>query len=235
MSGTSGTGLGKRFHLLRSSGSSQQSWRSPSERAEGCGMGLGCQTRVCVGMRGLTMGSSVPHCPSVTVVSLQIPKDAGFSLDTSIFSAFIPQVSSLAVPAQSSSTHRLCSVPGVLPQEGGFVPLFPSSPYAHTAGGDVPEHANEVQAVHSHCSVPDYWTRRNLAQAHCGCPGLCHPSQLQSGSTLPPQPGEFRHSPWQWGKEGSLSCAQSCCPDPARGGAGCCPGAVGVLREQFLS
>lgn len=59
VSGTSGTGLGKRFHLLRSSGSSQQSWRSPSERAEGCGIGLGYQTRVCVGMRGLTMGSSV--------------------------------------------------------------------------------------------------------------------------------------------------------------------------------
>uniref|UniRef100_A0A8U7NEV4 Bactericidal permeability-increasing protein n=1 Tax=Corvus moneduloides TaxID=1196302 RepID=A0A8U7NEV4_CORMO len=96
VSGTSGTGLAlrpwKRFHLLRSSGSSQQSWRSPSERAGGCGMGLGCQTRVCVGMRGLTMGSSVPHCPSVTVVSLQIPKDSRFSLDTSLFSAFIPQL-----------------------------------------------------------------------------------------------------------------------------------------------
>uniref|UniRef100_A0A8C3DMM7 Bactericidal permeability-increasing protein n=1 Tax=Corvus moneduloides TaxID=1196302 RepID=A0A8C3DMM7_CORMO len=42
-----------------------------------------------------------------------IPKDVGFSLDTSTFSAFIPQVSSLALPAQSSCTHRLCSVPGI--------------------------------------------------------------------------------------------------------------------------
>ncbi|XP_039555730.1 bactericidal permeability-increasing protein-like, partial [Passer montanus] len=44
------------------------------------------------------------------ITEAMIPKDAGFSLDTSIFSAFIPQVSSLALPAQSSCTHRLCAV-----------------------------------------------------------------------------------------------------------------------------
>lgn len=194
VSGTSGTGLGRRFHLLRCSRSSQQSWRSPSERAGGCGVGLGCQTWQHLGTGGLAMGSSVPHCPRVTVLSLQVPKESGFSLDTSAFSAFIPQVSSLALPAQSSCTHRLCSVPGVLPEAWGFVSSFPSSLYSHTAGGDVPKHVNEVQAVHSHCSIPDYWTRRNLIPAHCGCPGLCHPSQLQPGSSLPPQPGEFRHN-----------------------------------------
>lgn len=145
-------------------------------------------------------GSSVPHCPSVTVLSLQIPKDARFGLDTSFFSAFIPQVSSLALPAQSSCTHRLCSVPGALPQNQGFVSSFPSSLSSHTAGGDVPKHDNEVQAVSSHCSIHDYWTRRNLLPAHCGYPGLCHPSQLYPGSSLPPQPGEFRHRQRQWGR-----------------------------------
>lgn len=152
------------------------------------------------GDRALAMGSSVPHCPSVTLLSLQIPKDVGFRLDTSVFSAFIPQVSSLALPAQSSCTHRLCSVPGVLPRDWGLVPSLPSFPSSHTAGGDVPKPANEVQAVCSHRSVPDYWTRRNLVPAHCGCPGLCHPSQLQPGSSLPPQPGEFRHSLWPRGR-----------------------------------
>ncbi|RLV64124.1 hypothetical protein DV515_00017571 [Chloebia gouldiae] len=92
VSGRSRTKMGKRFHLLRCSRSSQQSWRSPNKRAEGCGMGLGCQTWQHLGTGGLAMGSSVPHCPRVTVLSLQIPKKAGFSLDTSAFSAFIPQL-----------------------------------------------------------------------------------------------------------------------------------------------
>ena len=69
VSGTSGTELGKRFHLLRCSGSSQQSWRSPSERVGGCGMGPGCWTWQHLRIGGLTMGSSGPHCPSVTVLS----------------------------------------------------------------------------------------------------------------------------------------------------------------------
>lgn len=141
--------------------------------------------------------ATLPQCDSPL---LQIPKDIGFKLETSVFSAFIPQVSSLALPAQSSCTHKLCSVPGVLPQVWGLAPSFPSSPYSHTAGGDVPEPANEVQTVSSHCSIPDYWTRRNLVPARCGCPGLCHPSQLQPGSSLPPQPGELKHSLWQWGR-----------------------------------
>lgn len=38
------------------------------------------------------------------------------------------------------------------------------------------------------------------------------------------------------GAEGSLSCAQSCCPHPSRGGAGCCSGTLGVFpTKQLLS
>lgn len=41
----------------------------------------------------LTMGLAVPHCPGMTVLLPQIPKGIEFRLDTSTFSAFIPQVS----------------------------------------------------------------------------------------------------------------------------------------------
>uniref|UniRef100_A0A674GBU5 Bactericidal permeability-increasing protein n=1 Tax=Taeniopygia guttata TaxID=59729 RepID=A0A674GBU5_TAEGU len=60
------------------------------------------------------------------ITEAMIPKKAGFILDTSAFSAFIPQVSSLALPAQSSCTHRLCSVPGGI----SFQPIVDAQAYA---------------------------------------------------------------------------------------------------------
>uniref|UniRef100_A0A8C3U4Z7 Bactericidal permeability-increasing protein n=1 Tax=Catharus ustulatus TaxID=91951 RepID=A0A8C3U4Z7_CATUS len=60
------------------------------------------------------------------VTDAMIPKDTVFRLETSLLSAFIPQVSSLALPAQSSCTHGLCSVPGGI----SFQPVVDAQAYA---------------------------------------------------------------------------------------------------------
>lgn len=68
---------------------------------------------------------------------------------------------------------------------------FLPSPCSFAAGRDVPQHANEVQAVCSLRPVPEHRNKRGLAPACCGHPGLRHLSQRQPGPPLPPRIGEL--------------------------------------------
>ena len=66
------------------------------------GLGLSGTAARRGGRTDLTVGSAMLHRPGVTDLPLQIRKRVDFHLNTSTFSAFVPQVSGPALPPQSS-------------------------------------------------------------------------------------------------------------------------------------
>lgn len=84
------------------------------------------------------MGSAVPCLPGTTVLARQIPKDADFHLNTTTFSAFIPQVGGPAplppragfAPGEAVSPQKggLCRCPCALPAPAQLEKLYPDMP-----------------------------------------------------------------------------------------------------------